>query len=126
MRRALATWLLIWTAAAQPNTVVTRTLTFPAGQNVVERSGKAEYAMSYVWRFKARKGQKVEITLASDGGRVKFSLSGDNTSTFRDGFLVDHWSGAIPVADDYNIVAVMNDEKAKNVAYRLRVRKAGP
>jgi len=43
--------------------------------NVVERSGKADYAMSYVWRFKARKGQKVEISLASDGGRVKFCLT---------------------------------------------------
>ena len=126
MRLAFVTSVVIWAAAAQSNTVVTRRLTFPAGQSVVEQSGKADYAMSYVWRFRAQKGQKVEISLTSDGGRVKFSFSGDNTDTFRDGFLVDHWSGALPLTDDYNIVIVMNDEKAKNIAYRLRLRKADP
>lgn len=106
---------------AQPNTVTTRPLVFPKGKPTVERSGRANYAHSYVWVFRGEKDRNVEIRVTSPDGRVQFSLTSDKTGTVKGAFLRNEWTGTLPGTGQYHIVLVMNDDSARAVPYKLRV-----
>lgn len=112
----------IVSAQNMSNTVVTRQVKFPRGQNKAILRGTAKYAMSYVYNLVAKKGQTMEISLAGKNAELKFSLIQPDEETIEDAFTVSEWSGELPQSGKYSIVVVMNDENAAAVPYTLQVK----
>jgi hypothetical protein len=98
---------------------------FPRGKNQTVRRGKADYAMSYVYRLKARKGQLMVAEVESSEKELTFSIIAPKEGTVAGGFGVKRWSGRLQESEIYKLVLVMNNETAKNVRYRLRIKIEG-
>lgn len=101
--------------------VVKHRIRFAKGKSSATLSGKAKYAMSYVYDLGAQKDQTMNIHLTSPHNIVQFSLIRPDQETMEKGFLVTDWQGKLPQKGDYSIVLVMNDAKAKLIEYTLTV-----
>jgi hypothetical protein len=95
---------------------------FPRGKNQTVRRGKADYAMSYVYRLKARKGQLMVAKIESGESELTFSIIAPKEGTVAGGFGVQRWSGRLQEGGIYQLVLVMNNENAKNVPYNLQIK----
>ena len=95
---------------------------FRSGQSQTTRRGAADYAMSYVYRLKVRKGQLITVNVESVEKELAFSVILPNQDTEEDGFKITEWSGKAAQTGAYSLVLVMNNENAKKVPYRLRIK----
>jgi hypothetical protein len=98
---------------------------FPPGKNQTVRRGKADYAMSYVYRLKVRKGQLMVAKVESGEKELTFSVIAPKEGTVAGGSGVKEWSGRLQEGGIYQLVLVMNNENAKNVPYRLWIKIEG-
>lgn len=108
-------------AQSQAHTVVTRHVAFARGSSAAQLSGKADYAMSYVYTLAVRKGQTMRVDVTSPGNAVNFSVVAPQAGTLPEGFGVTHWENTLPESGRYQLVLVMNDEHRRRVPYRLQV-----
>lgn len=101
-------------------TVKTVAVRFPAGKTQTTLRGKASYAMSYIYTFKIRKGQTIDIKTVSDEPELTFSLFPPNPKQEL-AFNVKEWTGTAPESGTHSITLVMNNENARQVPYSLTI-----
>jgi len=119
----IALSISVFGQSAAASTVKQFDVKFRRGENQAVKRGKADYAMSYVYKFKVRKGQVITIKVESAEKELSFSFflpSNDDASEV--GFGVRQWSGKTSQTGIHQIVLVMNNENAKKVPYRLRIK----
>ncbi len=112
------------TAYAQnmAGTVTTKEIKFAKGKHEATIEGKAQYGRSYVYTLGAKAGQKMEVSVTSKSRELTFSVIGPDDDTLEDAFGVNEYSGTLPKNGKYQVVVVMNDENANNVAFTLRAK----
>jgi hypothetical protein len=101
-------------------TVKTVAVKFPVGKTQTTVRGKASHAMSYVYTFKIKKGQTIDIKAVSDEPELTFSLFPPNPKQEL-AFSVKKWTGKAPESGTHSITLVMNNENAKQVPYSLTI-----
>ena len=109
------------TAQNMSNSVVNDAMVFGHGKSDAEASGRASYAMSYVYTLKLRRGQTVSAKLKSHTDAVTFSLIAPQAGTVDTAFGVTQWSGVMAESGTCRIVLVMNHRALEPVPYRLTV-----
>lgn len=95
---------------------------FRRGEKQTVKTGAASYAMSYVYNLNAREGQTITVKVESAEKDLTFSVTSPGDDTIKDAFSVKRWSGIAPETGKYSIVLVMNNERAKKVPFRLRIK----
>lgn len=102
--------------------VVTKQVKFAKGTHGATLKGSAKYAMSYVYKLRAKEGQTMTIELTGKNSELSFSVIKPDEETMEDGFGVTEFTGELPESGEYSIVVVMNDEDAKSaVPFTLNV-----
>ena len=101
------------------------TVEFRPGENQAVRDGKADYDVSYIYSFKARKGQLITVEVDSAEKELTFALSGDKHEDWGLANKAIKWSGRGLQSVEYKVELVMNNKNAKNVPYHLRVTIEG-
>lgn len=108
-------------AQDRSNSVVSHAMVFGRGKSDAGATGRASYAMSYVYTLKARQGQTMSVALKSRTDDLTFSLIAPEAGTVDTAFGVTQWSGVLAESGTYRLVLVMNDPALKRVPYRLTV-----
>ncbi|MGI8555152.1 MAG: hypothetical protein ACR2LT_02195 [Pyrinomonadaceae bacterium] len=103
-------------------TVKTYNVKFASGKNQATMRGAASYAMSYVYKFKAKKGQTITVKADSKEKDLTFSLFAPQPKEDELAFGVKNWSETAPETGTYSITLVMNNEKARKVPYNLLIK----
>jgi len=107
---------------AADNKVRNFNVRFQPGSNQAVIRGKADFDMSYVYNFKVRKGQKIDVEVDSTEKDLTFDVVlkrvlGDN---------LRQWSGSALLSGTYSVVLKWKNEDATNVAvtipYSLRIK----
>ncbi|MGI8469458.1 MAG: hypothetical protein ACR2N3_13495 [Pyrinomonadaceae bacterium] len=104
------------------NTVKTVNVKFAPGRNQTTLRGAASYAMSYVYKFKVKKGQTIAVKADSKEPELTFSVFSPKADADPLASMVKDWSGEAADAGTYSITLVMNNEKAKRVPYNLSIK----
>lgn len=102
-------------------TVKTSTVKFAPGKSQATVRGTASYAMSYVYNFKAKKGQTITIKTNSKEPELTFSAFAPDSET-EAAFGVKEWTGVAEKSGTFSITLVMNNENAKRVPYSLLIK----
>ena len=111
-------------AAAQSmaHTVKTVNVKFASGKSEKTVRGAASYAMSYVYKFKVKKGQTITVKTDSKEPELTFSLFAPQPAEDELSFNAKQWTGNAPETGIYTITLVMNNEKARRVSYNLSIK----
>ena len=103
-------------------TVVTKEVKFAKGKHEATVTGNAKYGMSYVYKLGANAGQTIDVELVGKNPELIFSLMAPPPDEDTISTMVKTYNGKLPMDGKYMIVVVMNDEKAKNVPFTLKVK----
>ncbi len=93
---------------------------FQRGKSQAVKIGKADYDMSYVYNFNARKGQLITVEVSSEENDLTFNIVVYREGTL--GYKVKQWTGKASRSGTYSAVIVMNNENASKVPYRLLIK----
>lgn len=80
-------------AQSMANTVKTVNVKFAPGKSQTTVRGTASYAMSYVYNFKVKKGQTIDVKANSREKDLNFSLFAPKPKEDQLSFGVKDWSG---------------------------------
>lgn len=104
------------------STVITKEVKFAKGKHEAVVQGSAKYGMSYVYNLGANAGQTIDVDLAGKNPELIFSLMAPPPDEDTIATMVKTYNGELPMKGKYMIVVVMNDEKARNVPFTLKVK----
>src|SRR3712207_2228435 len=92
---------------AQGNLAIEKRMSLSRGKTRTVR-GKIDSSTSYVYKTRARKDQRLEARVNSEGGAVTFSIIPPGTQTLENAAGVKEWSGVLPADGEYLIIVAVN------------------